>query len=62
MREANDRGFECLILSKTAAVPPTTATTLAAMKMVKMQGGVFGAVAPALTFRGRNCAERGADP
>ncbi|NDW07600.1 biuret amidohydrolase [Jiella pacifica] len=49
MRDANDRGYECLILSDCTGATKLE-NHLAALDMVKMQGGVFGAVATSDAF------------
>ncbi len=49
MREANDRGFECVVLADCTGATDY-GNYLAALKMIKMQGGVFGAVSDSKSF------------
>ncbi len=52
MREANDRGFECLILSDCCGATDK-GNHDAAIEMIKMQGGVFGTVSDSKRLTGQ---------
>ncbi|HVY37676.1 MAG TPA: isochorismatase family cysteine hydrolase [Polyangia bacterium] len=49
MRDANDRGYECLLLEDCCAATDV-GNHHAAVKMVKMQNGVFGSVSSSRPF------------
>jgi nicotinamidase-related amidase len=44
MRSANDRGYECVLVSD-ACVAGAEQTRAAALSSIEMSGGIFGAIA-----------------
>lgn len=49
MRDANDRGYECVLLADCCGATDA-GNHRAALNMIKMQGGVFGAVSDSESF------------
>jgi nicotinamidase-related amidase len=60
MREANDRGYECLLLTDCTGATDV-GNYQAALHMIRMQGGVFGAIAPSSALLDVMAAATGAD-
>ena len=48
-REANDRGYECLLLDDCCGATEKK-NHLAAVENIKLQGGIFGAVSDSSSF------------
>ena len=60
MRAANDRGYECLLVSDASA-PHDSALVRAALSTIAFSGGIFGAFASTAAVVG-GCADRAPNP